>query len=148
AYAEANGLVWHEDSTNTDQKYRRNFVRQSVIKKAKQKSPQEDKKLLVLLRRQRELNQAIDQQLETMLHLQPSRISLRRSDIISLPFGVPTVLVADRVSYNGSRGFIRWIVEKTTVPIRTGQPTGEIRVDSQSMLSFCKRSVEFVKITK
>lgn len=146
AYAQANGLVWHEDSTNTDQKYRRNYVRHSVIGKAKAKSPDDYRKLIALLRRQRELNHAIDQRLDTILHLQPSRSKLRRSDIIGLPYQVATELVAEWLRQNGKRGFNRWLVDKLTVAIRTAQPRTELLLDSGSKVSFGKKNVEFVKL--
>lgn len=146
SYAEANGLVWNEDSTNTDQKYRRNFVRHSIIKKAKQNSPKEYQKLITLLRRQRELNQAIDQQLETMLHVQPGRTALRRYDIVQLPYKVAAELVAEWLRQNGKRGFNRWLVDRLTVAIRTAQPHTEFLIDSGSKVKFSKSDVEFVRI--
>src|SRR5690606_19358477 len=90
AYAEANGLVWHEDSTNQNQDYKRNYVRQSVLKKVKANSPQDYNRLAALLRRQREINDAIDKQLELLLHTQPSRRQLLRRDVTMLPYQVAT----------------------------------------------------------
>ncbi len=148
SYAEANGLTWHEDSTNTDQKYRRNYIRHSVIKRAKQKSPRDYHQLITLLRRQRELNAAIDQQLETVLHVQPKRTQLRRSDVVHLPYKVATELVAEWLRSNGKRGFNRWLVDRLTVAIRTAQPQTELLLDSSSKVKFSKNNVEFIKITQ
>lgn len=146
AYAQANGLVWHEDSTNTDQKYRRNYVRHSVIKKAKDKSLKDYNKLLALLRRQRELNRAIDEILELILHSQPSRTSLYRKDVIDLPYKVASELVAEWLRQNGKRNFNRWLVDKLTVSIRTAQPRTEFLIDSSSKVSFGVKKVDFIKI--
>lgn len=148
AYAEANDLKWHEDSTNTDQRYRRNFVRQSVIAKAKRKSPRDYQKLIVLLRRQRELNQAIDQHLEVMLHVQPRRTLLRRSDVVLLSYKSATELVAQWLRQNGKRGFNRWLIDRVTVAIRTAQPHTEFLLDSGSKVIFSKHTVEFERITQ
>lgn len=148
AYAEANGLTWHEDSTNTDQKYRRNYVRHSVINRAKQKSPRDYQKLIALLRRQREINNAIDKHLETMLHVQPKRTALRRSDVVHLPYKVAAELVAEWLRGNGKRGFNRWLVDRLTVAIRTAQPHTEMLLDANSKVRFSKRDVEFVRITQ
>lgn len=148
AYAEANGLTWHEDSTNSDQKYRRNFVRQSIIKRAKAKSPKDYARLVGLLKRQREINRAIDQRLHTILHLQPSRTSLRRSDVINLPYAVATELVAEWLRQNGMRGFSRWLIDRLTVSIRTASPKTEMLLDSTSKVSFAKKNVNFVKIVQ
>ncbi len=148
AYAEANGLTWHEDSTNTDQKYRRNYVRHSIIKRAKAKSPRDYQKLITLLRRQRELNHAIDQHLELMLHVQPKRTHLRRSDVVHLPYKVATELVAEWLRSNGKRGFNRWLVDRLTVAIRTAQPHTELLLDANSKVTFSKQNVEFKRITE
>ena len=146
AYAQSNGLVWHEDSTNTDQKYRRNYVRHSVIGKAKAKSPKDYNKLVTMLRRQRELNHAIDDQLELILHTQPSRSSLSRKDVISLPYQVATELVAQWLRQNGKRSFNRWLVDRLTIAIRTAQPRTELLIDSSCKVSFSKQKVEFINI--
>ncbi len=143
AYAEANGLTWHEDSTNSNQDYKRNYVRHSIIPKVKAKSPQDYHKLVALLRRQREINHAIDVQLETLLHTQPSRRALRRRDVASLPYRVATELVAEWLRANGKRQLSRWLVERLTVAIRTAQPNTELLLDSASKVSFSKTRAEF-----
>ncbi len=146
SYAEANGLVWHEDSTNTDQKYRRNYVRHNIIKKLKERSPEDYDRLIALLRRQHELNQAIDHQLELMLHVQPSRKYLRRQDIINLPYQVATELVAEWLRQNNKRDFSRWLVDRLTIAIKTAQPKTEMLLDASAKVSFNKQNVEFVPI--
>ncbi|MCA9347990.1 tRNA lysidine(34) synthetase TilS [Candidatus Saccharibacteria bacterium] len=146
AYAQANGLVWHDDSTNTDEKYRRNYIRHSVLGKLKQQSPKDYDKLIKLLRRQHELNQAIDQNLDVLLHIQPGRTTIRRQDIISLPYTVAKELVAEWLRSNGKRLLSKWLVDRTTIAIRTAQPNTEFLLDSRSKISFGKHNVEFVSI--
>ncbi|HXH26411.1 MAG TPA: tRNA lysidine(34) synthetase TilS [Candidatus Acidoferrum sp.] len=63
-YAVANQLPWREDSTNTDQKYLRNFVRHQLLAPAGQQARQE---LLKIIVRQSELNDQIDQELDNQL---------------------------------------------------------------------------------
>lgn len=146
AYAEANGLTWREDSTNADQNYRRNYVRHSILTRAKTKSPAEYHRLMTLLRRQRELNHAIDQYLETLLHTQPSRNVLRRADVVSLPYRVATELVAEWLRGNGKRQLSRWLVDRLTVAARTARPDTELLLDSSSKIAFSKNLVEFKTI--
>lgn len=143
SYAEANGLTWHEDSTNQNQDYRRNYVRHSILKKAKLKSPSDYHRFVALLRRQRELNHAIDLQLELLLHLQPDRSSLRRRDVIALPYRVATELVAEWLRHNGKRQLSRWLVDRLTVAIRTAQPNTDLLLDSTSKVSFSKTKAEY-----
>lgn len=146
AYAEANGLKWREDSTNANQDYKRNYVRNTVLTKAKAKSPADYHKLVALLRRQRDLNHAIDQQLELILHTQPSRASLRRLDVAVLPYRVATELVAEWLRQNGKRQLSRWLVDRLTVGIRTARPGTELLLDSSSKVAFKKSRVEFISL--
>lgn len=146
SYAEQSGLVWNEDATNLNQDYKRNFVRHSIIKKAKAEKPAEYHKLMTLLRRQRELNQAIDQYLETLLHIQPSRNSLKRQDVIRLPYQVAAELVAEWLRQNGKRQFNRWLVDRVTIASRTARPNTALLLDSNSKVSFDKHHVEFVNL--
>lgn len=146
AYAEANGLKWNEDSTNQNLDYRRNYVRRSILPKARAKSPQDYHKLVSLLRRQRELNRAIDAQLEVLLHAQPSRTKLQRADVINLPYRVATELVAEWLRGNGKRQLSRWLVDRLTIAIRTARPHTELLVDSRSKISFSKKLAEFKTI--
>jgi tRNA(Ile)-lysidine synthetase-like protein len=142
-YAEQQKLTWREDSTNSDTKYRRNYVRHNIIKKIKNTSPQSYHKLTVLIRRQREINHAIDQHLETILHTQPSRQSLRRKDVIHLPYKVACELVAEWLRSNGKRQLSRWLVERLTMAIRTAQPGTVMLVDAKSQIGFTKAKAEF-----
>lgn len=143
SYAEANGLTWNEDSTNSNQNYKRNYVRHTILKKAKAKDPREYRRLVALLRRQREINQAIDNHLELILHNQPSRAKLRRHDVTMLPYKIAAELVAEWLRHNGKRSFNRWMIERLTVAIRTARPGTEMLLDSSCKVSFNKQTVEF-----
>ncbi len=143
AYAESNGLVWNEDSTNDNQDYKRNYVRHTIVPKAKAKSVGDYNKLVALIRRQRDLNNAIDQSLDTILHTQPSRQSLRRLDVSVLPYQVATELVAEWLRQNGKRQLSRWLVDRLTIAVRTAQPNTELLLDSKSKVSFTKTRAEF-----
>ncbi len=145
-YAQANKLKWNEDSTNHDQNYRRNYVRLSVLPKARTKSPRDYHKLTAILRRQQELNHAIDRELELLLHTQPSRSTLRRADVISLPYRVSTELVAEWLRGNGKRQLNRWLVDRLTVAARTARPDTELLLDSSSKVSFSKNLLEFKRV--
>jgi tRNA(Ile)-lysidine synthetase-like protein len=143
SYAENNGLVWHEDSTNDNLNYKRNYVRKSLLAKARAKSLKDYNRLLQILRRQRELNQAIDQRLELILHTQPSRNKLRRKDVISLPYAVAAELIAEWLRANGKRQLSKWLVNRLTVAARTFQPGTDMLLDGASKVSFTKHHIEF-----
>lgn len=145
-YAERNQLAWHEDPTNHNQDYKRNYVRHTVLPKAKAKPGKKYHAFVALLRRQREINNAIDQQLELLLHTQPSRASLRRQDVTALPYSVATELVAEWLRGNGKRQLSRWLVDRLTVAIRTARPGTELLLDSSSKVAFQKTIAKFVSL--
>lgn len=145
-YAQSNGLTWHEDSTNTNQDYKRNYIRHSVLPKAKLKSKKDYNKLLTTLKRQRDLNEAIDNELATILHIQPSRLELRRRDVILLPYNVATELVAEWLRQNGKRQLSKWLVDRITIAVKTAQPNTEILLDGSSKVIFGKSTAEFVPL--
>lgn len=145
-YALANDLTWHEDGTNIDQKYRRNYIRHSVLSRMKQNSPADYKKLSKLIKRQYQINQAIDNQLDIILHSQPSRRTISRQDVISLPYVVATELVAQWLRQNGKRDFNRWLIDRVTVSIRTSRSNTEFLVDYRSKISFGLKTADFINI--
>lgn len=147
SYAEANGLTWREDSTNQSLDYKRNYVRRSLLAKAQAKSLKDYGQLVKLLRRQRELNQAIDQKLELILHQQPSRLKLKRADVIKLPYAVASELVAEWLRGNGKRQLSRWLVNRLTVAIRTARPGTELLLDGSAKVRFTKNLAEYKTIS-
>jgi tRNA(Ile)-lysidine synthase len=121
-YATMHELPWHEDSTNQDMRYRRNYIRHRLLPALKTASPEGYERLKVLIRRQHDLNEAIDRDLQAILHLQPHVTTLRRADVISLPHNVARELVGEWLRRNGQRQFNRKHLERATMAIKTGQP--------------------------
>jgi tRNA(Ile)-lysidine synthetase-like protein len=68
-----NGLQWHEDSTNQDQTYQRNYVRHSIIARQNLETRQE---LLEIIVRQTKINDAIETQL---FNLYTKHVTLEKS---------------------------------------------------------------------
>jgi len=85
AYAKANQLEWHEDSTNQDEKYLRNYVRQSILTKF---TPEQRAQLLAIIDKAKQLNESIDDLLNTELHLAVSADKLSRHWFIMLSHSV------------------------------------------------------------
>ena len=72
-YAVHNDLAWNEDSTNENLTYRRNYIRNVLLPNVKRASPAAHERLKHIIRRQAELNRAIDESIGTILHVQPAR---------------------------------------------------------------------------
>ncbi len=137
-YAKKNSIVWHEDNTNFDTNYKRNFVRHNLIPKLDPKSKQT---LLDIAGHMKKINQEIDNLLDLHLHVQNLLSALDRLWFISLPHGVAKELLAHWLRRNNIRSFDKMLIEKLVVQLKTlsvGQSTDVnklylIRVSKQSL---------------
>jgi tRNA(Ile)-lysidine synthase len=68
-YASAHALSWREDSTNTDERYLRNYVRQTFIPALTKRSTEWESSFLRLIRNQQELRRTIEDELKVKLTL-------------------------------------------------------------------------------
>jgi len=136
SYAKEQNLLWREDSTNTDTAYKRNYIRHEIIPKLKSRSPEKYRKLVKLIRRQHELNQAIDNELATLLHMQLSKSALSRKDVIQLPHMVSKELVAAWLRQNGVRTFNQTMLERITIGFKTARPHSVFTIDANTRVFF------------
>jgi tRNA(Ile)-lysidine synthetase-like protein len=124
-YAKFRGLTWHEDSTNSDQRYKRNYIRHSVLPRFTIESRQ---KLSELVERQRSLNEELDVQLINHLHLQSSAKKLDRKYFNQLPHSVAKELLAVWLRAHGIRQFDATTIERLTVAAKTARPGKQLAV--------------------
>ena len=116
AYANANGIVWNEDSTNKDTVYARNKVRHDIVPKFSAKNKEKIHKIIASAH---QTNKEIDELLDLALHMQDSQTTLDRQWFISLPHNVSTELVAHWLRRQQIRGFNRRQLEKLVVSMKT-----------------------------
>ena len=91
AYAKAHNLQWREDSTNSDERYKRNFVRRQLMTKL---TPEQRAELLRRISDIGSLNKLIDAELELHLEAQPHSTALSRRYITALPHALSMELMA------------------------------------------------------
>lgn len=132
SYARANGLVWREDSTNLDLKYKRNYVRHQLITKL---TPKQRQHLLAYVRRMHKINHELDSELANLLHVQPSRTELDRRYLIYLPHDVACELVAAWLRANRIANFDRAAINRIVVHAKTLRPGQHITVNRQHFIT-------------
>ena len=84
-YAIDNGLVWHEDSTNDDIRYTRNYIRPGVLPKIDGPTR---KRLTALAVRQRKLREQIESEVAQVLADAQDHIGISRHKLIMMPDSV------------------------------------------------------------
>lgn len=141
SYARANGLVWREDSTNSDMRYKRNAVRHQVVAKL---NPLERQHILAHIRRMHELNQEIDTALSNHLHIQPDITLLDRRYLIQLPHAVGIELLAAWLRRTGIRDYDRRGLQRMLIAAKTYAPGRRIDVNSQYNIEVNSRSLALV----
>ncbi len=145
-YALKNNLLWHEDTTNLDLRIRRNYIRRQVLQRVRELSPEKFEQLKQITRRQADLNHAIDNELRTILHMQPDTASLHRNDVAMLPHAVARELVGEWLRTNGKREFDRRHLEKATIAIKTARPKTMLVLDKNYHIAFSKKTARLINV--
>ena len=122
AYAQANGLKWHEDSTNASERYLRNYIRLRLVP---QLTPHARQQLLETIERARLTNQQLDEELMNLLQLQPHAEQLDRRAFAGLPHSVAKELLASWLRAHGIANFDAKMLERVTIAAKV-QPPGAI----------------------
>lgn len=123
-YARQHSLTWHQDSTNQDLHYLRNYVRLQLVAKF---SPAQRRQWLVVVARFKELNQQIDSLVADLLTAQPTT-QLNRRWFINLPYAVAREAMAAWLRQNDLRTFDQPAIERLTTAAKA-LPPGK-RVDA------------------
>lgn len=123
-YATQHKLEWHEDPTNVDEKYLRNYVRHKLLNKL---SISQQQQLLAHVDNARELNKEIDELLAVQLHLQPATHKLDRQWFVRLSHAVAREVMA---SWLRSRNipFDKKLVQRLVVAAKTYAPGKRVSV--------------------
>lgn len=116
-YAHEHQLQWHEDSTNSNPKYLRNYVRLQIVPRL---DVADKNRLLGIIEQSRTVNAELDSLLAGLLPLEGNR--LERKSFIQLPHAAAKELMAAWLRTNNLREFDRAMLERLVVAAKTGQP--------------------------
>lgn len=115
AYAQAHGLEWREDRTNTNTKYTRNALRVTL----RRMTPLQRQHLLAHIRRMQTINTEMEELIANHLHIQPASTELDRRYIIRLPFKVTKEIMAAWLRKNNLAAFDARTIQRLAVAAKT-----------------------------
>jgi tRNA(Ile)-lysidine synthase len=115
-YARAYNLAWREDSTNADDKYRRNYIRHHILPRF---SPADKQLLAEKITAARTLNQQINAIITEFLDTNMTKEGLRRHPFIMLDHASSRAVMAAWLRKNNIRNFDKRTIERLTHAAKT-----------------------------
>ena len=140
-YATKNNLHWHEDSTNADIEYLRNYIRLKLIPKLEYEHVN---KLLEYRKYVSEAYQEIDMLIKSLIVQITNKGELQRASFVTLPYVVQKELVATLFRIRGI-AFDAPMVEKTVIAIKTMLPQKQLQIGQGFILQARKHTLAIVK---
>lgn len=137
-YALANGIKWREDSTNSDDRYLRNYIRHNIIPKL---SEQQRSALSNNIVNSGQVNKEIDDLLSSIISMHQSNGKLERSWFIQLPYDVSSEVMAEWLRNNGIREFNRKLINNLVVFGKTAMIGKKADIDAGHWLLANKREL-------
>lgn len=131
SYAKAHKLEWHEDPTNKDERYLRNYIRIRIVPRLSQSQRQH---FLSSLKETAALNSTINQEIANMSQKIIDKNSLNRRKFIDLPTEIANEILMHFLRQNGIRQFNKPTVERLMVAIKTAKAGTRHDVIRGSML--------------
>jgi tRNA(Ile)-lysidine synthetase-like protein len=132
-YATANNITWREDSTNSDERYLRNYLRRRVLPAM---TPEQHEQLLRHIYMARHLNDKIDTILRPMIQ----QGWLDRQWFIMLPHDVSMEVMAAWLRHHQA-AFDRRMVERLVRFAKTALPGKRLDVDKKNVLQAGKEHI-------
>lgn len=125
-FAEREGVRWREDSTNTSERYMRNYIRHHILSRF---AYADREALLRLVNQTAVLNQEIEEQLISYLHIQPAPTVLDRHSFIMLPHIVAREVMAQWLLERTSAELSRKMLERLVIAGKTGRTGTKVDID-------------------
>lgn len=134
-HAATKGLIWREDSTNSNPRYLRNRVRHKLLPKM---DDTQREQLIDIVTRMHETNDEIDALLNSLLHVQPALDKLERRQFIMLPHAVARELMAAWLRRHGI-AFDQKMIERLVVAGKTFRYGGVVHITKQWQLKITRQ---------
>lgn len=140
-YASEQGLRWREDSTNSDTRYLRNYIRHNIMPRLAETDREQ---LLGLSRHTAALNDLIARQVGDYLHLQPAARTLDRHAFIMLPHVVAREVLAEWLRIHTDVELSRRMLERLVQAAKTGRSGSKIDVNGDFWLEIGRTQLALV----
>jgi tRNA(Ile)-lysidine synthase len=137
SYARAQNLRWHEDSTNSDDSYLRNYVRHNILNKFSNAQRQQLNRYIEAAEK---VNRQADHHLANWLHLQPVARQLNRTWFVSLPHQVSKEVLASWLREN-QISYDRSALERLVVAAKTFEAGKKADVNNWTFMDIKKDSL-------
>lgn len=150
-YAQEHRLVWHEDSTNQDQKYLRNYIRHTLLPKAESKDPKFKEKLLSFVLSTQKLIPEINQELQGYIQNITSELSDSGAHFLRYDFIMLPPNVAQEIIYKVLRNLDpAWHpstlhIQRALHFIKSALPHKSLVISKHLKLMVTKESIQFIK---
>jgi tRNA(Ile)-lysidine synthetase-like protein len=130
-YAREHGLEWHEDSTNLDTDYLRNYVRRAILPRFSGENVQS---LHDLISRTDVLNESIDREIDGIVQMCTDGDTLDRRLFRLLPHTVAREVMAAWLRNRDIRGFDKKMLERLTHAAKIQRTGREVPVYKTTVL--------------
>jgi tRNA(Ile)-lysidine synthase len=130
-YAREHHIQWREDSTNTDERYLRNYIRKHIIRGL---SPTHRNQLLAHIAKAAEANPLIDELLHRDIAAHSYGDALERAWFVKLPHDIATEAMAAWLRQKGVRDFDRKLIERLVVGAKVATPGKSFDVNTEYLL--------------
>lgn len=144
-YAETHAISWREDSTNTDTKILRNYVRAKILPKF---SPGQRAELVILLEGMRGINDELDSHVAALLHIQPALDKLNRAWFILLPHSVAKEVLHAWLRHHKVHAVTKKTIERLVVAMKTGKLGQKIDIDHKHVLKISRNYLALAPIER
>ena len=135
AYAKDQGLVWREDSTNTDLRYMRNYIRHKLLPRFSRGQREE---LLQHIHSLQSSHEELERELDNHLHLHPAMDRLDRHWFIMLPHAVAREVLLVWLRRFGVEDISSAMLERLVMSAKTYLPGQQADVDKKHVLQVGK----------